>query len=438
MKKIITLLCTLVFVMFNPVSANESSTQGGVYDYPIDNPLAATVIGTPNEYAALLPKDIPRKAMKLVVFPDREIKKFIANKALNYTLVSQKKAAPLIFSIAGTGAGHRSAKMRLLEKAFFQAGFHVVSLPSPTYANFIVTASTTQVPGHIVQDSADLYRVMELIKGQIQDRVQVTDFNVVGYSLGGAQAAFVTKLDEERGTFNFKKALMINPPVNLFNSVSILDEMLEENIPGGLNNFNAFFDEMMTEFSHHYSRSENVNFNGDFLYRVYKNKQQKVDLSRVAATVGLSFRIASSNMIFTSDVVTNGGYILPKNHELGRIESTTNYFKVSGRISFTDYYNERFLPFFMARNQGLTSDKLLDDLSLKSIADYLRTSDKIAVVHNEDDFILAPGEIDFFRDVFQSRAHIYPKGGHCGNIAYKDNINYMVNYFDKQGLTHEW
>jgi hypothetical protein len=69
------------------------------------------------------------------------------------------------------------------------------------------------------------------------------------------------------------------------------------------------------------------------------------------------------------------------------------------------------------------------DTSLNSIADYLRSAKKISVVHNEDDIILAPGEIDFFRDTFQSRAHIYPKGGHCGNMAYKDNVDYMINYF---------
>jgi predicted alpha/beta-fold hydrolase len=224
------------------------------YDYPIDNALAATVIGTPKDYVAVLPNKIRRSEKKVIVFPDREVKKFIPRRALNYTLVRQKHAAPLVFSIAGTGASHRSAKMLLLEKAFFQAGFHVVSLPSPTYANFIVTASTTQVPGHIVQDSADLYRVMELVHEQIRDRVKVSEFYVTGYSLGGAQAAFVARLDEERKAFNFKKVLMINPPVSLFNSVSILDRMLEENIPGGPNNFNAFFDDLMNEFTEVYKR----------------------------------------------------------------------------------------------------------------------------------------------------------------------------------------
>ena len=43
---------------------------------------------------------------KVVVFPDREVKKFIPRKALNYTLVRQKKADPLVFSIAGTGASN--------------------------------------------------------------------------------------------------------------------------------------------------------------------------------------------------------------------------------------------------------------------------------------------------------------------------------------------
>ncbi|MGB5259946.1 MAG: alpha/beta hydrolase [Gammaproteobacteria bacterium] len=399
------------------------------YDYPIDNALAATVVGTPREYVAELPKKIRRSEKKVVIFPDREVKKFVPRKALNYTLVRQKHEAPLVFSIAGTGASHRSAKMLMMEKAFYQAGFHVVSLPSPTYANFVVTASTTQVPGHIVHDSEDLYRVMERIHEQIKGKVKISEFYVTGYSLGGAQAAFVAKLDEERKSFGFKKVLMINPPVSLFNSVSILDGMLEDNIPGGLNNFNAFFDELMDEFTREYTKLENVDFNDDFLYRIYEDRQDEIDPARVSALIGLSFRISSSNMIFASDLLTNGGYILPKNHELRKTESTTNYFKVAARISFTDYFNERFYPFYRAQQPGATKESLIRATSLISIADYLRSADKIAVVHNADDIILAPGEIDFFRNIFQSRAHIYPKGGHCGNMAYRDNVEYMVNYF---------
>jgi hypothetical protein len=68
-------------------------------------------------------------------------------------------------------------------------------------------------------------------------------------------------------------------------------------------------------------------------------------------------------------------------------------------------------------------------LSLKSIEGYLRNTQKIGLVTNEDDLILAPGEIDFFLQVFGSRAKLYPNGGHCGNMIYKENVDYMIGFF---------
>ena len=66
--------------------------------------------------------------------------------------------------IAGTGSPYDSVKNQdMARAAFYHAGFHVVSLSSPTYANFIVAASTTGVPGHAYKDAEDLYRVMERI-----------------------------------------------------------------------------------------------------------------------------------------------------------------------------------------------------------------------------------------------------------------------------------
>lgn len=416
-------------LLFSPLS----QATGG-YDYPIDNPLAATVIGTPAEYAAELPRHIPRDERQIVVYPDRKVSEFIPRKTLDYTLVAQKREAPLVFSIAGTGASYRSAKMLLLEKAFYQAGFHVVSLSSPTYANFIVTASASRVPGHLVKDSEDLYRVMETIYAQIRNRVKVSRFYLTGYSLGGAQAAFVAKLDEEQKSFNFDKVLMINPPVSLYSSVSILDDLLENNVPGGRSNFAAFFNEAMGEVTKAYTKFERVDFNDEFLYRIYESKDEKINHQRVAALIGLSFRISSSNMIFASDYLTNSGYIVPKNHRLRRTESTTGYFEVAMRTTFVDYFHERFYPFFQAQQADLTEEALIYATSLESIAGYLGSAEKIGVVHNEDDIILAPGQIDFFRRVFGTRAHIYPRGGHCGNMAYKDNVKYMIDFFTGRAI----
>ena len=74
-------------------------------------------------------------------------------------------------------------------------------------------------------------------------------------------------------------------------------------------------------------------------------------------------------------------------------------------------------------------DGFIEEMSLNSITDYLRGDDRIEVIHNRDDVILAPGEINYFSQVFGSRAKIYPYGGHLGNMEYRENVEYMVGVF---------
>jgi hypothetical protein len=213
------------------------------YDYPFTDRYVATVIGSPEEYAEALPKDIPLKYDKIKMFPDREVPDILWNfEEMGYSHLQQKGPAPLIFLVAGPGASYHSSKMQNMQKAFFQAGYHVISLSSPTHPNFIVAALTSGVPGLLSEDSADLYRVMQAVWKKLQKKMDVTEFFLTGYSLGAAESAFIAKLDEQEKAFNFSKVLLINPPVSLYNSVLILDEMLEMNIPGGPDNFNALHD----------------------------------------------------------------------------------------------------------------------------------------------------------------------------------------------------
>jgi ABC-type transporter lipoprotein component MlaA len=406
-------------------------TEVAPYDYPITNPLAATVVGTPQSYQADLPKKIPVKQRELEVFTDREIPDILwYNRTLRYSFVAQEDPAPLIFVIAGTGASYNSPKMQVLERALYQGGFHVLSLSSPTHPNFIASASTSGLPGHLLEDSQDLYRVMRLAWLQIREEAEVTDFHMTGYSLGAAQAAFVSQLDDEQGDFQFRKVLMINPPVSLYNSTSILDEMLENNIPGGIDHFPDYFDKVFRAFTETYRHGDFVNLTGDFLYSAYKiNQPADEDL---AALIGTSFRISAANMFFTSDVLNNSGYIKPKNLVLSTGDSVTDYFKVSGRVSFLDYFRELFSPYFQNKYPGTTEQMLIDNLSLVRLEEYLRQNENIGLVHNVDDIILAPGELDYLRGVFGNRAKIYPRGGHCGNLDHRDNIAYIVQFFQTE------
>jgi hypothetical protein len=44
---------------------------------------------------------------------------------------------------------------------------------------------------------------------------------------------------------------------------------------------------------------------------------------------------------------------------------------------------------------------------------------------------LADGDVDYLREVFGDRAKIYNKGGHVGNLDYRDNIADIIDFFTK-------
>jgi hypothetical protein len=418
----------VLWLLLFPAAVVHASATTGAYDYPFVDPYTATVIGTPTIYRPNLPEEVPVKDYSLTVFEDRQIPDvFWYSEGLKFSLVPQKKRAPLIFVIAGTGASYQSPKVKGLQRAFYQAGFSVISISSPTHMNFIVNASTTKVPGHIIHDSEDLYRVMELAYQKVADRVDVSEFYLTGYSLGASQAAFLTRLDEERQVFDFKKVLMINPAVSLFNSVNLIDQMLASTVGDGPGAFNSYLGRVIRSFVTAFDRSEPLDFNEDFLYRVYK-KRMPTDAA-LESLIGFSFRISSSNMIFTSDVMSGYGLLVPPGTQLRQTTPLTDYLAASLRISFLDYYNRYFYPFYHAQTPTVTSEQMQREMSLQSIAPYLRKTEKIAMMTNEDDLILAPGEIDFLQDTFGERATIWPTGGHCGNMEQKDVVAFMVNYF---------
>ena len=145
--------------------------------------------------------------------------------------------------------------------------------------------------------------------------------------------------------------------------------------------------------------------------------------------IGFGFRISSASMVFTADVMSNSGVIKPKNLVLSKNESMRDYSKVTARMQFINYFDEILYPYYKAKQPGLSKQDMLNALGLKNIDGYLRTATKISMVTNADDFILAPGEVDYLRQVFQDRGKVYPKGGHCGNMEFSDNVAFMIDYF---------
>lgn len=384
------------------------------FSYPIANPFLATIAGTPSVLKKQHARVLKLKSAKLPRMAKREIPKVLwyAQK-LEYSWAMQDGPAPLIFTIAGTGGYHDGGTNKLLMEAFFNAGYHVVGVTSPSHPEFMVAQSSTAVPGHMRNDAADLYRVMGLIADRLPKRDRITGYALAGYSLGGTHAAFVAQLDEQQQHFDFDKVLLLNPSVSLYNSIAKLDRMLR-NIPGGVDNLNTFFSDVVSRIGAVYTRSTTVEFNPDLVFDAFQ--AQPPSDEELAAIIGVAFRLSAANLIFTADVMNDFGFIKPSRQKLTRQTDRSHYLEVALRVGFTDYFHDFFWPYHEDEFDGDRS-AFAASQSLTHLQAYLAGADHIAVVHNEDDVILVPGEIDFLRNTFGERAFIYPRGGHLGNLA---------------------
>lgn len=393
------------------------------------NPYLATVVGTPAEMRAHVPDRIPLKVRRLPLDESRAIPDVLRYGArLDYSYAKQNGPAPLIFVIAGTGAAHDSELTQFLMRAFYAAGFHVVGITSPTYPTFIIAASSTMVPGEQRHDAQDIYAVMQAIWSEIRPDVKATTFYLTGYSIGATNAAFVSLLDEDRKSFGFEKVLLLDPSVQLYNSISKLDRFIE-NIPGGVDNFDVVFRKLVSRVSAKYRSATTVTFSPELVYAAVRDDPPTNE--DLIALIGVSFRLASSSLIFTSDVMTNAGFIKPANEILAKNTNLNEYLDVSLRVGLTDYFHEFMWPYFQRTKltSALTREEFAQQQSLTSIAEYLRQEPKIGVVANRDDVILERREIEFLTSTFDARAKIYPTGGHLGNLEQREVIDYAVQYF---------
>lgn len=411
------------------------------YDYPFKDPYTATVVGTlPQDefqltsirravFADLNPlRDLGAVRNREMLLHDRPVPDILwFDDTLQYSTALQRRPAPLIFVIAGTGSSYDSANCRFVQKVLHRAGFHVVTLSSPTYPNFVVSASATQVPGYIPNDVADLYQAMDAIAEGI-GRERITAYHLTGYSLGGTQAAFLAELDTREKRFGFARVLLLNPAVSLMSSALILDNLLVDNVTDRADAARKVAG-LVQELSEAYRDSTDVNFGDDFLFALHGGRT--FTETELKVLIGVAFRLSLANMVFASDVSTGAGYIVPRGHSIAKNESLSPYLDAAVAVSFQDYVQEYLLPFLQFLDPTMTRDKAVAACSLESIASFLRANTQIRVMTNADDPILTADDFSFLADTFGSRLTLYPVGGHCGNLRYKDNVAAMLDFFLK-------
>lgn len=338
---------------------------------------------------------------------------------------AQDKPAPLAIIISGTGSDGNTTKLSTLRGALYGAGYHVLTLPSPTFPGFIVSTSSTGVAGDLLQDGHDLYAAMQRIIAHLPRHAPITDIDVLGYSLGGANAAIVKSIDATEGKLRIHRAVMINPPVSLFSSINRLDQLFALNIGSGDAGLENLYRKIYTRLANLYRASDKVQIDDtDLLGAAATVLKTDADFS---AAIALTFRLELVDVFFTGDLYARSGVVIDPQHPPGAGDSLEQIGRTLRSKTFAEYFNKVFAPYYVAHRPGSTPESLQADNRLDIIGVALRDNADYYAQTNSDDLILDEAELAWLRTTLGSRIAVYDHGGHLGNLGERRQIADMLD-----------
>ena len=394
--------------------------------------LRATVFGAPPQSLAPMPSRVPLAEINIALPWARPVPDvFWFDRKLRVWLSVQPRPAPLAIVISGTGSDGNTAKLSTLRGALYGAGYHVLTMPSPTFPGFIVAASSTGVAGDLMQDGRDLYAAMQEIVARLPRRVRVTEIDVLGYSLGGANAAIVKAIDAAQGKLKIHRAVMIDPPVSLFASIGRLDKLFAIDVGAGDDAIERMYRRLYAELANLYRASDRVQIDEEFILGAAA-AILKTD-AEFSAAIALSFRIDLVNVFFAGDLYAGTGVIVDPKHppKVGdSLEETQRLLRLK---PFAEYFTKIFAPYYLKQRPDATAASLIAENRLDVIGDTLRNDPDYYAQTNSDDVILDARELEWLKDTLGSRIAVYDHGGHLGNIGERQQVSDML-----QMLSGNW
>jgi hypothetical protein len=387
--------------------------------------LRATVFGTPPQDMAAMPSKVPLVEINIALPWARPVPDvFWFDRKLRVWFSAQHKPAPLAVVISGTGSDGNTSKLSILRGALYGAGYHVLTMPSPTFPGFIVSTSSTGVAGDLMQDGHDLYAAMQQIIAHLPRKVRINEIDVLGYSLGGANAAIVKSIDAVEGKLKIHRAVMIDPPVNLFSSIGRLDKLFAANIGSDDDAVERLYRKLYAELANLYRVSDRVQLDEEFILGAAATAL-KTD-AEFSAAIALSFRIDLVNVFFAGDLYAGTGVVVDPKHPPRVGDSLERTQRILRNKPFSEYFSKVFAPFYLQHRPNSTAASLIADNNLDIIGDALRSNPDYYAQTNGDEVILDRREQAWLQDTLGSRIVVYDHGGHLGNVGERQQVSDML------------
>ncbi len=334
----------------------------------------------------------------------RKVRVLATGKKLAYSCWMQKKPAPLVCYIPGLGAYRLDRSTVAYADMMYRHGYSVVAFSNPFQKEFMESASTMPVPGYGPADCDDVVNALKLILADMRQWKgdKITGTCLTGVSHGGYFTLMIAGREAagQSGGLTFDRYVAVNPPTQLARAAQRLDEM-----------YNA---PLAWPAAERWKRMEDAIFKALYFADNGLDVSGNIPLTRAESdfVVGAAFRFVLMDVIQDSQRRDNLGVLKVKPGRFVREDSIREI----RRINYAEYTDRFVLPYLTKSGLVTNRQDLIAATDLGQSAELLRRNPKIRVQICEDDFLLTPADVSWFRSTFGTNLTVYPVGGHLGNL----------------------
>lgn len=311
----------------------------------------------------------------------------------------------LVIIIPGITGHHNSdATIAMAEMMYDNGGASVVLCDDIFHWNYMRSANQGILPGNLKEDAkryaAFLNKVVaDLKKKGYVDKPEVT---ILGWSMGGLTTCHIAALEKE-GVLDFEvsKYLAINTPVDFKNSIGAIDEYFKV-VDGWSRDRLREACTSSAGAIYAWTDAEHPRYVADQGHPNVSEEDARFAIA-VTFSMPLAEDVAQAHELKPMPFFSKEKYSYGERHLL---------YEEIGKTTHVEYI-EKFLPSFYPE---LSGEDLIKAASLPALEETLKTNEKLVMLHNWDDLILAPADREFLDSVMGERLTWFDAGAHCGNF----------------------
>lgn len=309
----------------------------------------------------------------------------------------------LVFIIPGITGNHNTDATIAMAEMMHKCGASVVLCDDIFHWDYVRSANLGILPGNLKEDAKRYAAFMNKVYADLKEKDYVDEPEVVilGWSMGALTTCHLASLEESAALqFPVKKYVAINTPVDFNSALKAIDDYFKV--------VDGWSRERLREACTSSAGAIYAWSDGEHPRYVADQGHPNVSEEDARFAIAVTF-----SMPLAEDVaLVHEAKPLPFFKEKYSFSERHLLYEEIGKTTYMDYIH-KFLPVFYPE---MTGEDLLKVASLASIEDALKNNEKIVMLHNWDDFILAPSDREYLDSIMLSRLTWFSSGAHCANF----------------------